>query len=50
MHVLKINDRRIKDIWKFLCHGLQFGGKGNKFTAGPSGVSLNSIFVTVICL
>ncbi len=44
MHVLKFNDRRIKDLWTFLCQGLQFGGTGNKFNAGPSGVSLNSIF------
>ena len=47
MHVLKCNDRRIKDIWKCVCHGLQFGGKGNKVTTGPSDVSLNSIFLTV---
>ena len=44
MHVLKFNDRRIKDICKILCHGLQFGGKGKKVTTGPSDVSLNSIF------
>ena len=44
MHVVKCNDRRIKDSWKCLCHGLQFGGKGNKVTTGPSDVSLNSIF------
>ena len=45
MHVLTFNDRRIKDILTCLCHGLQFGGKGNKVTTGPSDVSLNSIFL-----
>ena len=35
MHVFKFNDRRIKDILKLFCHGLQFGGRGNKFTTGP---------------
>ncbi len=50
MHVLKSNDRRIKDIWKCLCHGLQFGGKGNKVTTGPSDVSLNSIFYSELSI
>ena len=35
IHVIKFNVRRSKDILKFLCHDLQLGGRGNKFTTGP---------------
>ena len=35
IHVIKFTDRRSKYIWKFLCHGLQLGGRGNKFTTDP---------------
>ncbi len=50
MHVLEVNDRRIRDIWTFLCHGLQFGRKGNTFTTGPFDVSMIFIFYSELSL
>ena len=50
MHVLKFNDRRIRDIWKVLCHRLHVGGKGNTFSTGQFDVSMILIVFTVKCL